>query len=269
LTPHWGNVKPFGALLPTQYRVTGPPKNADGTYSKVDIDTAVQDTANLDDVRKVKAEYWADGPGSVFPPGHDMLFAQALSRKRGHSLDTDVKFFFALGNAMMDAGYASWWQKYRYDYVRPLTAIRVQKKGVLVNSWLGPNQGFGLVPGEQWRPYQAPNVVTPGFPEYVSGHSTFSGAGATILAAYTGSDTFNARVTIPRASSAFESNTPATDIVLTWPTFSDAANEAGWSRRYGGIHFKTGDEHGRALGRQVAQYVYARAQDYVNGRLGS
>ncbi|HET6533874.1 MAG TPA: vanadium-dependent haloperoxidase [Actinoplanes sp.] len=266
LTPQWGNVKPFSALLPSQYRVTGPAKNPDGTYRTADVDQEIADASNLDDVKKVKAEYWADGPRSVFPPGHDFIFAQALSRKRGHTLDTDVKFFFMLGNAMMDAGYASWWQKYRWDFVRPTTAIRYQKRGQLVNSWLGPNQGYGMVPAEQWRPYQDPNVVTPAFPEYVSGHSTFSAAGATVLAQFTGSDSFGARVTIAKGSSKFENNTPTTDITLTWPSFSAASDEAGWSRRYGGIHFRTGDEHGRALGRQVAVNVYSKCQEYFSGR---
>jgi hypothetical protein len=115
-------------------------------------------------------------------------------------------------------------------------------------------------------PYQALHVVTPPFPEYVSGHSTFSGAGATILASFTGSDTFGAYVTVPRGTSKFESNTPSTDVTLSWPTFSHAADEAGWSRRYGGIHFLTGDQHGRGLGRQVAQFVFSRAQTYINGQ---
>ncbi len=53
---------------------------------------------------------------------------------------------------------------------------------------------------------------------------------------------------------------------LSWPTFTDAADEAGFSRRYGGIHFYTGDYHGRALGRQVAAYVYSKAQNYFQGR---
>ncbi len=104
--------------------------------------------------KKSKAEYWADGPASVFPPGHDFIFAQALSRKRGHSLDTDVKLFFMLGNAMMDASIASWYQKYKYDYVRPITAIRYHPdfKNKMVNSWLGPNKGFGMVKGRSGCP---------------------------------------------------------------------------------------------------------------------
>jgi hypothetical protein len=233
LTPQWGSVKPFALVSPSQFRVTGPPKNADGSYSTSDIAQEITDAANLDDVKKAKAEYWADGPFSVFPPGHDFIFAQALSRRRNHSIDHDAKFFFLLGNAMMDASIAAWWQKYRYDFVRPITAIRNHPdfKNKLVNTWLGPDQGFGMRPGSEWRPYQALGVVTPPFPEYVSGHSTFSGAGATMLAQFIGTDNFGASVVIPQGWSAFESNTPSRAVTITWPTFSAAADEAGWSRR--------------------------------------
>ena len=57
-------------------------------------------------------------------------------------------------------------------------------------------------------------------------------------------------------------------MTLTWPTFSDASNEAGLSRRYGGIHFYSGDIHGRAIGRQVAEYVYSKAESYIRGNRG-
>jgi hypothetical protein len=270
LGPHWQKVKMFGQLAASQFRVTGPPKNPDGSWSTVDIDKELEFAADLTDAEKAKAEYWADGPLSVFPPGHDFIFAQALSRRRNlstaASLDADAKLFFMLGNAMMDSSIACWYQKYKYDFVRPVTAIRYNPayKDRLVNSWLGPNQGFGMVPGSRWMPYQQLNVVTPPFPEYPSGHSTFSGAGATILSSFFG-EAFGAYVVIKKGSSAFESNTPSTDVTLSWPTFTDASNEAGDSRRWGGIHFFTGDNHGRALGRQVAQYVWSRAQSYING----
>jgi len=265
LTPHWGKAKAFAAMQPYQYAVPGPPRSSSGTYSTLDIETAISDTSNLDDTKKALAEYWADGPKSEFPPGHTALFAQALSRKRGHSLDTDVKMFFAMGNTMMDASFVSWYQKYKYDFARPITAIRAQKQGKLINTWLGPNNGYGLRPGEQWMPYQALGVVTPAFPEYVSGHSAFTAGGATILSLFTGGDTFGASVTIPAKTSKFETDTPATDVTLSWATFSDASNQAGMSRRYGGIHFKSGDDHGRGIGRQVAQYVWAKARTYING----
>jgi PAP2 superfamily len=268
LTPHWGNVIPFSPQAPSSYRVTGPPKNPNGTYSTIDIPRAHADAINLDDVKKATAEYWADGPKSEFPPGHTAIFAQAISRKNGHSLDTDVKLFFLVGNAMMDASIAAWWQKYYYDYVRPITAIRqYYKGGPKITSWLGPNKGFGKVPAQQWIPYQALNVVTPPFPEYVSGHSTFTSAGAQILGMFNG-DAFGAKVLIPKGSSKFESNTPTKNVTLTFATFSQAAADAGMSRRYGGIHFLSGDLHGRALGDQVAQNVWFQGQNYIRGYIG-
>jgi hypothetical protein len=267
LTPQWGKVTPFSEP-PTFYYLPGPPKNPDGSYSTADIVTSLAVTSNLNDTEKVTAEYWADGPGTAFPPGHMMLFAEALSRKNHFSLDTDVKLFFTLGNAEMDAGIMCWYYKYKYDFVRPITAIRWLYYNQPVTSWLGPNNGYGTVLGQNWIPYQQLNVVTPAFPEYPSGHSTFTAAAVTIFAAFTGSDTFGVTVTVPAHSSKFESNTPATAITLSFPTFSDAANDAGISREEGGIHFQSGDNAGRGLGRQVAQYVWGTAQNYINGYLG-
>jgi hypothetical protein len=267
LTPQWGKVTPF-SKPPTFYYLPGPPKNPDGTYSTTDISTSLAVTSNLTDTEKVTAEYWADGPGTAFPPGHMMLFAEALSRKNHFNLDTDVKMFFALGNAETDAGIMCWYYKFKYDFVRPITAIREQYKNQNINSWLGPGNGFGMVPGQNWIPYQALNVVTPNFPEYPSGHSTFTAAGATMLAAFTGSDTFGVTVTLPANSSKIDPGTPAQPVTLSFPTFSDAADSAGISREEGGIHFQSGDSAGRGLGRQVAQYVWGTAQNYIKGYLG-
>jgi hypothetical protein len=264
LTPQWGKVIPF-SLAPSQYQVYGPPKKADGTFQTGDIDKLVQQTASLTDAQKAQAEYWADGPGSVFPPGHDFLFAAAVSRKRGYPLDQDAKIFFALGNAMMDASIASWYQKYKWDFVRPITAIRERYKGQTIQGWRGPGLGFGAIQGENWLPYQARNVVTPGFPEYVSGHSTFSGAGMAILSWMTGGNALGATVTVRAGSLTIEPNTPATDVTFSLPTWSQTGEDAGTSRRLGGIHFETGDVNGRALGRQVATYVYNKALSYING----
>jgi len=56
---------------------------------------------------------------------------------------------------------------------------------------------------------------------------------------------------------------------LSWPTFTAAADEAGWSRRYGGIHFYSGDMHGRMLGNLLGRGAYAKAQAYIQGKIGS
>jgi hypothetical protein len=264
LHPQWGNVTPFGPLdpethYPAQFQLSGPPNDNN------DVTTALSDTSNLSDTAKVKAEYWADGPKSEFPPGHMALFASALSRMRGNTLDQDVKLFFVLGNALMDASISAWAAKYQYDFWRPTTAIRELYRDKLVTSWLGPKKGYGKVLGQNWMPYQALNVVTPAFPEYVSGHSTFSAAGRTVLAAFYGNENFGARVTIKAGSSQIEPGlTPAKDVVLSWKTLSDAADEAGMSRRYGGIHFWNGDQQGRVLGRLIGYNDWNLAQTYFN-----
>jgi hypothetical protein len=281
-TPQWGKVIPFGldpadpAVDPAGHmpyelpmnKMPGPRKLADGSYDPTDIDQALRDTSNLTDAQKVTAEYWADGPRSEFPPGHMVVFAQALSRMRSDTLDQDVKLFFELGNAIMDAGIACWNVKYQpaNDFMRPITAIRERYKNQQVTSWLGPGNGFGHVLGQEWRPYQATDVVTPPFPEYVSGHSTFTAAGRTILALFYGTDNFNAKVTIPAGSSKIEPGiTPHKTVVLTWKTLTDAADQAGMSRRWGGIHFQTGDMDGRALGKVVGYDDWNKAQTFING----
>jgi PAP2 superfamily len=272
LTPQWSTVIPFGPLnpethLPYEFDNSpfNPPKLPDGSYDPAEIDQALRDTSSLTDAQKVKAEYWADGPGSEFPPGHMALFAQALSRMRQNTLDQDVKLFFALGNALLDASVSAWGVKYKQDFWRPITAIRYRYADKQVNSWLGPGKGYGRVPGQKWQPYQALNVVTPPFPEYVSGHSTFSAAGRTVLLAFFGTDNFNAKVTIRAGSSKIEQGVPAKDVVLSWNTLTAAADEAGMSRRYGGIHFVSGDQHGRTLGRVIGYNDWNKAQTYFDG----
>jgi hypothetical protein len=102
--------------------------------------------------------------------------------------------------------------------------------------------------------------------EYVSGHGTSSGAGAQILALWTGSDRFGASVTFPPGSSTIEPGlTPAQQVTLEWNTFSAAADQAGISRRFGGIHFRTADYVGRAVRRLVALQAWVKAQAYFNG----
>jgi hypothetical protein len=268
LTPHWGNVTPFALTSPNQFLPPGPTQRTLLQLDEEVTDTLLQ-SATLTDAQKARAEYWADGPHSETPPGHWCLFAQAVSRARGHSLDQDAKLFLALANAELDASIAAWNAKRRWDYVRPITAVRVRKQDQWVLAWAGPYKGTRLIKGETWTPYQAVTFPTPPFPEYVSGHSTFSGAGTKVLQQFTGSDTFGARVTIRPGTSFIEPGlTPLLPQVLVWPTFSAARDEAGMSRRYGGIHFPDADLDGRALGASVGQLAWAKAQTYWGGTAG-
>ena len=116
------------------------------------------------------------------------LSAGAACRARGYDLDQSAKLTFAVANAELDASIAAWNAKRRRDYVRPITAVRTRMKGRLVLAWAGPYRGTRLIRGESWSPYQASTFPTKPFPEYVCGHSSFSGAGARVLQEFTGSD---------------------------------------------------------------------------------
>src|SRR6266511_2384747 len=107
----------------------------------------------------------------------------------------------------------------------------------MVRAWGGPYQGTKLIDGATWFPYQPTTFPTPPFPEYSSGQSNFSAAGAEILKRFTRSDRFGASVTLPAGRSRVEPGAiPSNDVTLSWSTFSDAANEAGISRRDGVFH---------------------------------
>jgi hypothetical protein len=264
LGPHWGLVVPFALKAGWELRPAGPRRHPGRSYL-FQAEEVLADSAGLTDEHKAIAEYWADGPGSETPPGHWCLLAQDVSARDGHDLDQDVKLFFALTAALLDASIACWDAKRAYDSARPITAIRFLFAGREVLAWAGPGLGTRRIRGETWRTY----IATPPFGEHPSGHSTFSAAAAAVLARFTGSDRFGASVIIPAGSSRVEPGiTPAADVVLSWPTFTDAANQAGRSRRYGGIHFREGDLVGRALGTRVGVRAWEAATELFAGRPG-
>jgi hypothetical protein len=269
LGAHWFDVTPFALAKGDEFRwlvrLIGPATYGSKEYQE-QAEELVTISAGLTDTQKMISEYWSDGPNSEQPPGHWALFAQSVSTRDHHTLDEDVKMFFALTNAIFDAGIAAWDAKRAYDYVRPVTAIPLLFSGQTIRAWGGPGKGTVQMDGSRWIPYQAATFPTPPFPDFVSGHSTYSSAAAQILTAWTGSDHFGNTVTLPAGSSKIEPlATPAHQIVLRWDTFTEAANEAGMSRRYGGIHFRGADLAGRLLGRFVAIEVWSKTQEYFEG----
>lgn len=121
-----------------------------------------------------------------------------------------------------------------------------------------------------WIPYQLPTFVTPAFQGYISGHSTFSRAAAEVLTAFTGSEYFPGGAsgyTISVGSLKFE-NGPTADIRLEWATYYDAADQAGQSRLYGGIHVAADDFTGRVIGSRCGREAWAKAKLYYAGQAG-
>ena len=265
----WCYVAPFALRRGDQFRHLMErfgPASADSQEFLRQARELVDLSAGLTDKEKMIAEYWEDGVHTEQPPGHWLRFAEYVSERDHHTLEDDVKLFFALTNTMLDAGIAAWDTKRAFDSVRPITAIRVLFKSQSIRAWGGPGKGTITMDGERWLPYQPSTRPTPPFPEFVSGHSTYSSAAAQVLLLWTGSDRLEESVTFSPGSSKIEPGvTPARGITLHWATFSDAADEAGMSRRYGGIHFKAADLAGRALGRIVAAQAWAKAQAYFDG----
>ncbi len=264
----WGQVTAFALTPASQLRSSSGPARYGSADYVVQAQELLQLSAGLTDEQKMIAEYWADGTHTALPPGHWCAIAQYVSRRDGHGrsqhgLERDVKLFFALTNTLLDASCCAWDNKRVFHSVRPVTAIRYMFNGQPVRAWAGPYHGTQDIDGGSWVPYQPTTFPTPPFPEYSSGHSSFSAAAAEILMLFTGSDRFGASVTLPAGSSQVEPGAvPAADLTLSWTTFSDAADQAGISRRYGGIHFRQGDLDARAAGRAVGQLTWQKAQAY-------
>ena len=283
LTPQWGSVEPFALTSGGQFRPPAPPHLGDtspyvdgrghvttGDQAYRDQVTEVLETsAGLTNREKAVAEYWADGPRTESPPGHWNQIAQDIALRDGHGIDEDAKLFFAVNAAVFDAGIATWEAKYVYDYVRPQSAIRNLYHDQEVEAWGGPDQGTQTILGQEWRPYQNVTFVTPPFPEFVSGHSTFSMAAAKTIAAFVGSDRFydgksygNYDLdTVPGTDLlgryetdrlAFEVFDGNESVILQWDTLTEAAEEAGISRIYGGIHIQDGNLRALELGEKIA-----------------
>jgi hypothetical protein len=145
---------------------------------------------------------------------------------------------------------------------------------IAVYSWRGPGpdpdtevSGVGWVRAVDWMPYQRPTFVTPSFAGYVSGHSTFSRAAAEVLTGITGSPHFpsGSYEWVVEEGNLIHEQGPTADVGLQWVSYADAADQAGISRLYGGIHIAPDDLVGRTIGAEVGTAAWALAQTYFDG----
>lgn len=147
---------------------------------------------------------------------------------------------------------------------------------IAILSWAGePDDhdtqvgGVDWIRAVDWFPYQRSTFVTPAFAAYVSGHSTFSRAGAEVLTLLTGSPFFPGGIGEYHFAKneflEFEAG-PSEDVVLQWATYYDAADEAGISRLYGGIHVPADDFVGRKLGARAGLESFLKVQRMLNDK---
>jgi len=265
LTPHWGKVEPLALDSPAQFR-PGPPPQIGSQQLEAEVKEVIDVQANLTNEQRALIEFMRDGPRSVQQAGHWLIFAQNVSIRDNHSLDDDVKMYFLVEIAAMDAFIASWETKMYYDFARPYTLVHDYYQDQVIKAWGGPEKGMTQIKGNEWRPYSPDTFLCPPFPSYVSGHSCVSGACAEALRLYTGSDQFGEEVKLVPGVLTEPENIGDT-VVLRFPTFTETANMAGMSRVLGGYHIQADNVEGLALGRKVAGVVWEKYLKHV-GRGG-
>lgn len=225
LLPEWGNKRPFAMPDGAACALPPPPAYSEDAGSAFYAEgQEVYDTVlNLTPEQRAIALFWADDAMlSKTPPGHWVAIALQELEAEGADQARQAEVMARLGIGLSDAFIACWNAKFEYDLLRPVTYIR-------------------RVIDPAWEPV----LITPPFPEYPSGHSTQSGAAAAVLTQMFGPDHAFVDATGQKdghASRAFAS-------------FAAAAQEAGISRLYGGIHFRAAIERGLAQGECVAAHV--------------
>jgi len=284
LTPHWYRVIPFGLESAEQFRPGPPPLVSDPELLK-EVDECIEFNANLTPEQKAIVEFMRDGPRSTGQSGHWLKFAMVVSTRDKNDLDRDVKLFFTVGNCALDTFIAAWESKRYYDSSRPWTLVRHFYKGREIKGWAGPGKGVVTLKGDDWHPYSPSTFITPPFPGYVSGHSCISGGCAEILKLFTGSD--ECGFVEPRTAGELTeqgftcrqmqqldgrplveiigTEHATCDIMLPIPSFSAAAEMAGISRVMGGYHIQADNVAGLKLGRDVANYIWPKIQQYIDG----
>lgn len=227
LLPDWGKVRPFAMPSGDACSLPAPPAYSDDPASPFFLAAKeVYDTVgNLTDEQRLIARFWSDDPMlSPTPPGHWIAIVLDIAERDALAAERISEVLATLGITMADAFIGCWAAKFEFNLLRPVTYIRRH---------IDPNF--------------EPLLNTPPFPEYPSGHSTQSGAAATVLTAAFGDDF------------AFDDHTHEDEglPVRSYTSFWAAAEEAGISRLYGGIHYRFAVEEGLTQGRCIGAYTTA------------
>lgn len=225
MQPFWGTtVRPFTLANAAECDPGPPPSYSEqpssAFYGEALLDYDLSKTLTAE--QTTIALYWADGPGTISGPGHSLAIVGEILVQRGATLADAAEAYARAGLADADAVTSLWWVKYHYNLIRPVTYIL----RVIDPTW-------------------SPLLPTPPFPEYVSAHSGQSAAALTTLEALFGTN-------VPFVDHAHDADGFAP---RSFDRILAAAQEAGMSRLYAGIHFRSGNLNGQALGICVAAKV--------------
>jgi hypothetical protein len=226
LQPYWGTtVQTFALSSGAECDPGGPPAYSEDPASEFyeEANEVYESVNNLTPDQLTIARFWADGPGTISGPGHSLAIVNQVLVQERANLEVAAETYARVGIANADAVTAVWWAKYHYNLIRPVTYINT----VIDASWTTV-------------------LPTPPFPEYTSAHSGQSAATATSLEYLFGNHV------------AFVDHAHDGDGFAPRPfdRIYAAAEEAGVSRIYGGIHFRSANLEGQAQGRCVAAKVH-------------
>lgn len=225
LQPYWGTtVRTFALSSAAECDPGGPPAYSEQPGSEFygEANEIYQIGNNLTQEQRTIARFWADGPGTISGPGHSVAIVNQILVQEGADLGVAAEAYARIGVATADAITALWRVKYAYDLIRPVTYIQ----RVIDPSW-------------------TPLLPTPPFPEYASAHSTQSAAATTSLEYLFGEE-------VPFVDHTHDADGFAP---RSFDRIYAAAEEAGMSRMFAGIHFRSGNIEGLSMGRCVAAKV--------------
>lgn len=230
------NLGSFGIANPSIYVGSGPPALDSLDYAGAFAEVKLVGNSFIVDAGKLATfQYWSLGNGTSQPPGAWIQVALAVTDRRPLPLPEMARLFALLSVAMSDTVAPTYQTKWLRHHWRPNTAIR--EADADGNLQTGPD------------PSWAPRAGSPGgSPEYWSGHSSFSAAGAVALAGFFCNDDIPFTLVTDSAPGG---------VARTYPSFSTAMAEAGRSRVVGGLHFEFSNQDGLAAGRAIASEILA------------
>ncbi len=260
VTAQYGVAVPYSFDGPSQFFV--PPPQASnhrtnpGDY-RAQADEVLARSAALTDELKMRAQLF-DNKFRAF--GGATTFAAAQNNL---TLNNFVNYYFLINLAGRDVGIVVWHWKKQYDAVRPYSAIPYLYGDDPVTAWGGPGQGTVTdLPASEWKHY----LPVADHPEYPSASATFCAAVAQASRNFFGSDDYNWNPDFDAGSSIIEPGlVPATDITLSFPTWTAYEEACGQARVDGGVHFPASIQYSPQMGHPVGDLVYNLIQDHLAG----
>jgi hypothetical protein len=228
----WQNITPFGIPSVSEFLLDPPPALESNQYAKAYNEVKAVGSRNSTerppDRTNIVLFYAASSPTFLF----NLAARQIVTQEGRHSLSENARAFALINMAISDGSFASFFNKYHYNFWRPETAIHA-----------GDTDGNRKTDDDpNWGPF----IVTPCFPGYPSNHGTLSNAGAEVLRRLYG-----------EAGHAITLSNPAVpDTVLHYGSFRQITDDISDARVYGGIHFRFDQAAGARLGRAVGTAIY-------------